>query len=122
MEGVGAGDLRWLDGGNVCADDLCLGELIAKVHGPNASAGSNVEHFAWLFDGRQEELAVHDQRGGMVDDVQGLRGLVVVRCPVLSIASLSVVRPPVDGSVLENARVDTRGRTSSVVAYRRVPI
>lgn len=52
----------------------------------------------------------------MMDNVQSLRGLVVVGRPVLGIASLGVVCPPVDGSVLENAGVDTGGRTSSVVA------
>jgi hypothetical protein len=45
----------------------------------------------------------------MVDDIQCLRGLIVVRGPVLSLASLGVVRSAIDGAVLKNAGVDGRG-------------
>jgi hypothetical protein len=52
----------------------------------------------------------------MVDDIESLRGLVVVGRPVLSIASLSMVCSAVDGSVVEDTRVDGRGGTGIVVA------
>jgi hypothetical protein len=58
----------------------------------------------------------------MVDNIQSLRGLVIVGRPVLSIASLGVVCTAVDGSVLENAGVDADGGTSRVVAYRGVGV
>lgn len=52
----------------------------------------------------------------MVNYIQRLRGLVIVGGPVLSLASIGVVRSAIDGAVLENAGVDGGGRTSDVVA------
>ncbi|KAI6758445.1 hypothetical protein HG530_010685 [Fusarium avenaceum] len=108
--------LRRLDGRDVSANHLGLGELITKVHGPDSSSSANVQHFTRRLNRREVKLAVHDQRSSMVNYIQRLRGLVIVGGPVLSLASIGVVRSAIDGAVLEDAGVDGGCRTSGVVA------
>lgn len=105
--------LNW---GYICSNDLRLGKLVTKVHSPDSGAGTDVKYFLWGLNRRKVKLAIHNQGGSVVDDIKSLRGLVVIRRPVLSIASLGMVRSAVDGAVLKDARVDGRGRAGGIVA------
>lgn len=51
----------WLDGADVCADDLRGRVGVGHVDGPDARSGANVEDFGWpLGDWRLEESVAQE--------------------------------------------------------------
>lgn len=74
----------WLNRAQVGADDFRLGILIAKVDGPAARSSAQIQDaLGALRNGRQEELIVHEHQEAIVDEVQALVLLFVIRGPVL---------------------------------------
>ncbi|RBQ99468.1 hypothetical protein VDGD_20079 [Verticillium dahliae] len=73
-----------LDGGEVGADDLGGGELVAGVYGPDARAGAQVEDAPGVLEMGDAQLAVEGEGEDVVGEVEAVLLLVVIGKEVLA--------------------------------------
>ena len=87
-----------LDGGQIGANDLGVGEKLCHLNGPNACSCADIEDSSGVVDGGEVEFVVQSQEPGMVGDILLVVVGVIVGAPVGAVAK-SVISPTVFPSV-----------------------
>jgi hypothetical protein len=73
----------WLDGRDVCADDLGGWVGVGYVHGPNASACADVEDLVRVFDWGFEDAIAQEHGDEVVGYIETVILRIVIGAPIL---------------------------------------